>query len=124
MLIDVTVLPAEDESAVPDGTPVHIEVRDVSLQDVAASVVAVADTTSVSSDPAGKASGGRVPRWSASATLEIPDDLPPGADITVWARVAASGSERTAAGDSITVQSFPLPAPGSADMVTVTVKEI
>lgn len=120
MNIDVTVIPVDPRSDLPPGTPVHIEVRDVSLQDIAARVVATTDTTSVLADDPGAA----VPNWSASATVDVPDDIPRGSDVTVFVRVAASGKTQTAAGDLLTVRSFPLTVPDLPDAVTVTVERI
>ena len=123
MRINVTVIPTDPASELPEGTPVHIEVRDVSLQDAPAKVLAAADTSATTFDVVGEEPGVPVP-WSATATLEVPDDIPLGADVAVWARVAASGADRTSSGDLITVQSFPLNAPALPKDVTVTVREI
>ncbi len=48
----------------------------------------------------------------AVATLDVPDEaFAGGRDVVLWARVAASGQERVAAGDLLTTQSQPLRAP-------------
>ncbi len=98
MLLSVQVQPADRDAPAPaDGTPVHVEIRDVSLADAPASVLAAGD---------GVTSG--APGWSADVAVDLPASLPVGGSIAVWARVAASGAESTSAGDWITMQSFPL----------------
>jgi serine/threonine protein kinase len=85
--------------APPVGTPVRIELRDVSLADAPSTVVAAADTTVIERDD------GRL----AVATLEVDDTTwQRAAGLSFWARVAASGAERTSAGDWITMESVPL----------------
>lgn len=79
------------------GTPLHVEVRDTSVADTDAVVVAAADAPVT-----GPAEGGGI----ASLTLELPDHGAPG-DWTVWAHVRAAGEPRVSSGDWITVQSYP-----------------
>jgi uncharacterized lipoprotein YbaY len=85
--------------APPVGTPVRIELRDVSLADAPSTVVAAADTTVIEGDEG----------WLAVATLEVDDATwQRAAGLSFWARVAASGAERTSPGDWITMESVPL----------------
>lgn len=82
----------------PVGTPVRIEVRDVTLQDVASPVVVATDTLVDDVDDA-----------LVTAVIELADDaVTPQRDLILWARVGASGSERVAVGDWITMQSIPV----------------
>ena len=90
----------------PAGTPVRIEVRDVTEQDVASIVVVATDARVDDADEADD-------NAFATAVLEVADAaLTPQRDLTVWARVATSGADRVAVGDWITMQSVPVRATG------------
>ena len=111
----------------PAGTPVILEIRDVSLQDAPAVVLSSAEAavtepagaTPVPSDDAAAPS----PDLLATALLTVPDEaLPGGRDVVVWVRVAASGQARTAGGDLITMQHCPVRP--DADTVEVPVTRI
>jgi hypothetical protein len=98
----VRVVPNGQGTRPPVGTPVRIEVRDVTLQDAQSTVVVAADTRVADVDDGGGAS-------LATAVIELADDaVSPQRDLILWARVAASGAERVAVGDWITMQSIPV----------------
>jgi len=102
----VRVVPNGQGPLPPPGTPVRIEVRDVTMQDVADTVVVATDTRV--DDAGGDA--------LATAIIELADDaVTPQRDLILWARVGASGTERIAAGDWITMQSVPVRTTGDAD---------
>lgn len=93
------------------GVPLRVEVRDTSVADSGATVVAAA--TEPVTGPDGSA--------LAELTFDLPDDGAP-RDWTVWAHVRAAGEERVTSGDWITVQSYPVqsypsssPAPAGAE---------
>lgn len=86
----------------PVGTPVEVEVRDVTELDAPA--IALANARSSVDEAAGDDDSGLT-----VVELDVPDDaLDPARDVTVWARVGASGEARTGRGDWITMQSFPV----------------
>ena len=110
MLLSVRVDPADPDAPAPvDGTPVHVEIRDVSLADAAAVVLATGD---------GVTSG--APDWSADVAVDVPA-VPAGTAATVWARVAVSGAASTSRGDWITMESFPV---DEGATTTVTVRRV
>jgi hypothetical protein len=102
MELKVRVVPNGPGPRPPVGTPVRIEVRDVTLQDVASPVVVATDTLVDDVADAGDDS-------LVTAIIELADDaVTPQRDLILWARVGASGSERVAVGDWITMQSIPV----------------
>ncbi len=112
----VRVIPDGSPDPAPaPGTPVRIEVRDESMADGVAAVLAAADATV-------SAGGGGV-SWSAEATLDLPDSVSSTSGAGVWARVASGGADRTAPGDWLTMQSFPVQVP-APDPVTVLVRRV
>lgn len=82
------------------GTPVHVEVRDTSVADAPATVMAAA-TEAVGHR------GDETDGALAEVELELPDDGTP-RDWTVWAHVHRTGATGVGAGDWITVQSYPV----------------
>jgi uncharacterized lipoprotein YbaY len=95
------------------GTPVRVELRDVSLADAPSKVVASADTV------VKEKTDGVI----ADTTIEVDDATwQRVADLTLWARVASSGAGRTAPGDWITMQSVPLPSTGA--QVDIAVRRV
>ena len=93
-----------DEGGPEPGTPVRVELRDVSLADAPSTVVASADAV------VKKKTDGVI----ADTTIEVDDATwQRVAGLTLWARVASSGAGRTAPGDWITMQSVPLPSTGT-----------
>jgi uncharacterized lipoprotein YbaY len=97
--VDVLVDEAAGERP-PRGTPLHVELRDTSLADAPAVVLAHADTV-VAED-----SG---PRLASVELPEAEDRLPSG--LTVWAHADLTGSGEVEKGDYITMQSHPVPSP-------------
>jgi hypothetical protein len=93
--------------APPAGASVIVQVRDTSLADAAATIVAEARTTTT-------ATGGRL----ADVELELPDDDLEGK--TVWVLVDVDGDGGVSLGDYITKQSFPLRGAGERMRVTVS----
>jgi hypothetical protein len=95
----------------PVGTPVRIEVRDVTEQDAASTLIVAADTRVDAIGDPGDDGGAAL----ATAVLDLADDaVTPQRDLILWARVAASGTERVAVGDWITMQSVPVRPTGAA----------
>ena len=92
------------------GAPVRVEVRDVTLQDVASTTLARRDTA-VSSTV------------GPVATVELEVGPHRGGDRTVWAHVDADGSGRVSKGDYVTTQSYPVPANGEGKVV-VEVRQV
>ncbi len=91
----------------------RVEVRDTSVADASAVVVA-ADTAPVGqrSEAGAEASGASGGAPLAELTLELPDAGAP-EDWTIWAHIRNSDAPGMAVGDWITVQSYPVPsAPG------------
>jgi hypothetical protein len=100
MEVRVRVVP-KDEGRPAAGTPVQIELRDVSLADAPSTVVARAETV-VGDDPDGPI---------AVATVEVDDATwQRAAGLSFWARADVNGTPRTSPGDWITMESVPLPA--------------
>lgn len=85
------------DPAPPDGTPVHVQVRDVSLADAPAREISAADGVTVGA-----------PDWSSDVVVDLPDGLPTDGTVTIYARVSVQGGDTTAPGDWITMQSYPL----------------
>jgi len=111
----------------PAGTPVILEIRDVSLQDAPAVVLSSAEAAVT--EPAGAPpvpsddAAAPAPDLLATALLTVPDEaLTGGRDVVVWVRVAASGQARTAVGDLITMQRCPVGP--DADTLEVPVTRI
>ena len=98
-LVDVLVDPEAGESP-PPGTPVRVELRDTSLADAPAVVLARAE--GVVSDEPGQ----------CLTTVELESDAQrPTAGLTVRAHVPVAGSESVSPGDYVTMQSHPVPSP-------------
>jgi hypothetical protein len=102
MELRVRVVPNGPGPRPPVGTPVRIEVRDVTMQDVESTVVVATDTNVGDVGDAGDDA-------LATAVIELADDaVTPQRDLILWARVGASGTQRVAVGDWITMQSIPV----------------
>jgi hypothetical protein len=101
----VRVVPSEAEGAPPAGTPVEIEIRDVTEADAASVTVAAATGTT-----------------DETIEVDVPDEVvaDPRRVITVHARVAASGEPRVAPGDWITMRSFPVAPPVEGEAAGTT----
>ena len=112
MLMRVRVTPDGSPDPAPaPGTPVHVEVRDESVADGVAPVLA-------SGDGAVEADGRS---WSAELRIDVPESVSSTSGAGLWARVGAG--PRTAAGDWITMQSCPVQVP-APDPVTVPVRRV
>jgi hypothetical protein len=111
--VDVMVDPATGERP-PPGTPLTLELRDTSLADAPARVLARVETT------VGEGSGDLL------ASVDVPDaggtlKTPP----TVWAHADVSGDGRVSVGDYITMQSHPAPSPElQPRRLTVTLRPV
>lgn len=91
----------------PVGSPTHIQVRDTSLADVEAPLVA-----ETSAKVAGRHSS-----WLATAEIEIPgQSLEPRAHYTVFAHVDVDKDGAMSSGDFITTQSYPIKLTGSDEV--------
>ncbi|MGM0385232.1 MAG: hypothetical protein ACQERF_04525 [Actinomycetota bacterium] len=121
MDIRVEVRQAGTAPRPPAGTPVILEVRDVSLQDAPATVLASTEATVTEPDDAASPT----PDVLATASLDVPEDyLTGGRDVVVWVRVAASGQARTAVGDLITMQHCAVRADAAGTPMEVPVTRI
>lgn len=100
MLVEVKVVPADDDSRrPPPGTPVLIELRDTSLADAPSRVLAAAEGVL---ETVGD-------RLLASAVLDVDGSVfTPQAELTLWARCRVSGAARVSSGDWITMESVPV----------------
>ena len=96
ILVDVLVDPAGGAPP-PPGTPVHVELRDTSLADAPAVVVAAADAVV---QPGG---------GPQLATVELAAGRP-ASGLTVWAHADVDASGDVSVGDFVTTQSHPLPS--------------
>jgi len=95
--VDVRVDPATGERP-PPGTTVHVQLRDTSLADAPAQVLA--ESEAIVGEGAGP----------VLASVELPD--PPAADrVTVWAHADVAGNRKVSIGDYVTTQSHPVPSP-------------
>jgi hypothetical protein len=98
---------------------VRIEVRDVTEQD-AASTLIIATDTRVGDDDGDDGDNGVA---LATAVIDLADDaVTPQRDLILWARVAASGTERIASGDWITMQSVPVRTMGAVAGSTLDIE--
>lgn len=96
------------------GTPVRVELRDVTEQDAPSVLLAGVDAEVAEGDTP----------TIATVTLEAADDLVvPRADVVAWARVAVSGAERTTREDLVSTRSVVVP-PGPAARVELPVVEV
>lgn len=111
MRVTVRVVPAPRELP-PDGAPVTVEVRDVSMADAPSITVARGDGVVATTHDA-----------VAVVDIEVDDELlATRRPLSVWARVGASGEPHVAGGDWITTQAYPLGA--GDDAVQVEVRRI
>lgn len=102
-IVDVSV---EGEERPPTGTPLTVQVRDVTYEDASAEAVATSETHVA----------GELGSWIGTVELEVAS--PPGR-ATVWVHADVDGDGRVSKGDYITMESFPLP---SGDEVRVPVR--
>ncbi|MBW0254931.1 hypothetical protein [Cellulomonas sp. PS-H5] len=108
MQLTVRVVAAGAGPRPAPGTPVRVEVRDVTEQDAASVLVAGVDAEAVDDGT----------RTIATVAVDAPDDLLAStADLVVWARVAVSGAERTSHADLVSTQSVAVPrAPATPEV--------
>jgi hypothetical protein len=105
MEVTVRVVLADPAARPAPGTPVRVELRDVTEQDVAAVLLSAAEVVTT-------AESGAEPVVTVTLDLPAPE---PARDLVLWARVAVSGSERTSTGDLLSTRSVPLPRGDAAD---------
>ena len=109
MLIEVNIIGFSGE-AFPPGSPLKVEIRDTSLQDVAATVLKQV-----------RANVPRADRVTAVPVRLQVDRVPDAA--TLWAHIDVDGDGRVSKGDFVTVQSYPITfAPTQS--LTVRVKRV
>jgi hypothetical protein len=101
------------------GTPVRLEVRDVTEVDAPSVVVVAVDSVVELGESDGLAT-------LPTIDLQPLDDIvTAGRELNLWARVAASGAERTASGDWITMHAVPIdPATASGSVIEVEVRRV
>lgn len=105
---------ADGDLRPPAGTPVRVELRDVTDLDAPSVLLAAADGRVEDLAPGGVL---------ARLTLDVDEPLPAGRDVVLWARVAASDALRSSPGDWVTVQSVPVSG-AERDALTVPVRRI
>jgi hypothetical protein len=114
LLVEVVV---EGLDRPPVGAPLRLDVRDTSLADVEAPLVA---------ETRAEVAAGESSRLQ-SVELEIPDaSVDPRGRLTVFAHVDVDGDGALSPGDFITTRSFPVPAaePGEEARLQVAVTRI
>ena len=112
LIVDVLVDPGAGD-APPAGTPVHVELRDTSMADAPATVLASAD--GVVAEQSGR----------VLATVQLPEAAAPAGRATLWAHADVDGDAQVSVGDFITMQSHVAPSPEqSPGRVTVTVRPV
>jgi hypothetical protein len=109
MLIEVNITSFSGE-VFPPGTPLKVEVRDTSMQDVAAIAL--------------KQVHARVPKANHTTAIRVTldvDRVPEGA--TVWAHLDVDGDGRVSKGDFVTVESYPITS-ALAQSLSVRIKRV
>ena len=96
------------------GTPVRVELRDVTELDAPSVLVASID---------GRVDDSASGSVLARLTLDVDVPVPAGRDLVLWARVAGSDALRSSPGDWITVQSVPVTGTDRA-VIDVPVRRI
>ena len=96
--VDVLADPA-GAARPPAGTPVHVQLRDTSLADAPARVIARAETEV-------RGGEGRV-----LASVELPEVAAGPAPLTVWAHAEVGATGRVSKGDYVTTRAHPVPSP-------------
>ena len=109
MLIEVNITSSSGE-AFPPGSPLKVELRDTSMQDVAAIVVKQVHTSVPKADRT----------TSVPVTLEVAT-VPDGT--TLWAHIDVDRDGRVSKGDFVTVESYPVTR-APAQSLTVRVKKV
>jgi hypothetical protein len=99
-----------------------LEVRDVTEVDAPSVVVVAVDSVVELGESDGLADSATLP----TIDLQPLDDIvTAGRELNLWARVAASGAERTASGDWITMHAVPIdPATASGSVIEVEVRRV
>jgi hypothetical protein len=123
LTVSVRLDPGETDAIPPLNSAVRIEVRDVSLADAPSRTVAAVDTTTTQPTADGVV---------ARATLEVPADIDPRSQLTVFAQLAGPGAEtsrgaelsRKLPGDWITTRAYPAPVTGDSAHVEVGLRPI
>lgn len=113
VLVDIEL---DDRSAErpATGTPISVDLRDTTQLDVDAVVLASTTCEVVGTDSV----------WLATAELATDVEIDVRADLTVWARVAASGEASTAVGDWITMQHVPVATTADTQRVAAPVRRV
>lgn len=109
MRIEVNIVSISGE-AFPPGSPLKVEIRDTSLQDVAAIVLKQVRTS--------------VPMTGCTTTIPVTMEeatVPEGA--TVWAHIDVDRDGRVSKGDFVTVESYPV-ACATPQTLSVRVKRV
>jgi len=123
LTVSVRLDPGETDVIPPQNSAVRIEVRDVSLADAPSRTVAAVDTTTTEPGTDGVV---------ARATLHVPADVDPRAQLTVYAQLSGSGAggsrgaglSRKLPGDWITMRAYPAPVTGEEAQLEVGLRPI
>lgn len=110
VVVDIMLDDAVGGNGPASGSVVVVQVRDTSLQDVAAPIRGEGRTR------LGPRQGRHL------ALVEVPVANGQG-ELTVWALIDVDGDGRVSKGDYVTMQSYPVPT-GSAPYVTVAVRPV
>jgi hypothetical protein len=94
----------------PVGAPIHVEARDISLQDVAAETLGASDG----------AVRGALGSWLD--TVELPFDRR-ASETTIWAHADVDRDGRVSPGDYITMSTVPIPLEDGARVI-VTMRRV
>jgi len=109
------VVTVEGNDRPPLGSPLRVEVRDISMADAAAKVMCAADA---------RVGPGQIVALGPSVLAKVACEFPVAPDMgVVWAHVDVDGDGRVSVGDYITKESYPLPTAGDAT-VTVQVRRV
>jgi hypothetical protein len=114
LLVEVVV---EGQDRPPAGAPLRLEVRDTTMADTEAPLIA-----ETRSSVAGEQSS-----WLQNVELEVPDaSVDPRGRLTAFAHVDVDGDGALSPGDFITTRSYAVPseAPGAEARIQVAVKRI
>src|SRR5688572_13174057 len=109
VLIEVNIISFSGE-AFPPGSPLKLEVRDTSTQDVAAIVLKQVQASVPKADRT----------TAVTVTLEVAT-VPDGT--TVWAHIDVDRDGRVSKGDFVTVESYPV-SPAPTQSLSVRVKKV
>ncbi|VAV84130.1 hypothetical protein MNBD_DELTA01-759 [hydrothermal vent metagenome] len=114
MKVEVKVI-LRTQAAMPEGAVCRVELRDESLVDGPAGIVA-----SYEKPVKGEV---KAPEF-LTCTLEADDDAFAGRNINVWAHLSLTGEKQVRVGDFITMQAYPVGGAGAVERVAVELQPV